>query len=129
MMPERRVARPLTARRDRSPAARASRSGIGDNAMVYRWLGLAAAATLLGACNMTVPGISAGSSRACLAENAAFADAWTCVKARLAGHSDPKRQGLIEEGDVLASQVKAGKVSDAEARRRLLAGLAHEDGI
>ena len=97
--------------------------------MLYRRLGLVGAAMILGGCHMTGPGGSMGSSRACLAENAAFASAWSCVKARLDGHSDLKRQGLIEEGDVLAAQVKAGKVSDAEARRRLQAGLAHEDGV
>lgn len=97
--------------------------------MLIRRLGLVLAAIVLSGCHMTGPGGSAGSSRTCLAENAAFANAWTCIKTRMAGHSDAKRQGLIEEGDVLAAQVKAGKVSDAEARRRLQAGLAHEDGV
>ena len=97
--------------------------------MIYRRLALVIVMTGLCGCNMPRPAGSVGSGRACLAENAAFAGAWSCIKARLADRSDPKRQSLIEEGDVLAAQVKSGKVSDAEARRRLEAGLAHEDGV
>ena len=71
------------------------------------------------------------SNRTCMDENAKFADAWTCVKAGLAGQTsgtDPKRDGFLEEGDLLAEQVRAGKVSDAEAKKRLAAGLSREIG-
>ena len=76
----------------------------------------------------TKPGASAGSEQACLAENAKFAEAWACVRARLVarqGEGSAHRDGLIEEGDLLADQVRAGKVSDSEARKRLTSGLAH----
>ena len=100
--------------------------------MIGRSSALVAAAILLAGCNPSGPRGSVGSSRACLAENARFGDAWACIKARLAsriGGGDAARDGFIEEGDLLAAQVRAGKVSDAEARRRLEAGLSHEEGI
>ena len=96
--------------------------------MMARMLALACLAALLTGCLPSKPGGSVGSARACLAENARFADAWACIKARTAGRSDPRRDGFIEEGDILAGQVRAGKVSDADARRKLEAGLAHGDG-
>ncbi len=87
----------------------------------------AAAIGLLAAgCNPMSPHGSAGSNQACLADNPRFADAWTCVRARLAARQDAGRDGLLQEGDLLAAQVRAGKVSETEARRRLGAGVAHE---
>ncbi len=92
-----------------------------------RTMSMAAVAGLLVAgCNPMSPHGSAGSNRACLADNPRFADAWACVRARLAARQDAGRDGLLQEGDLLAAQVRAGKVPETEARRRLGAGLAHE---
>ncbi len=89
----------------------------------------ASVALLAAGCMPTKPGASAGSDQACMAENARFADAWICIRSRIVarqkegtGHPD----GLIDEGDLLAEQVRSGKVSDAEARKRLSTGLAHD---
>lgn len=84
---------------------------------------------LMTGCMSTKPSASAGSDQACMAENPRFADAWHCVRARILarqnaanGHPD----GLVDEGDLLAEQVRSGKVSEGEARRRLSVGLAHD---
>ena len=86
-------------------------------------------AVAVAGCLPTRPGLSGRSERTCLAENPRFADAWACARARLLAREDAAgttRNGLVEEGDLLAEQVKAGKVSEAEARKRLGSGIAHE---
>ncbi len=93
---------------------------------------LAVTAALVSGCLPTHSPAGLSSRRNCLNDNAKFSDAWACIKAQLTarqqGDGDSKRDGLIEEGDLLAEQVRAGKVSDADARRRLSAGMAHEIG-
>ena len=94
-------------------------------------LALGAAGILLAGCLPTRTADLSGSRRSCLKDNAKFDAAWICIKGQLAAREaggDANRDGLIEEGDLLAEQVRIGKVSDAEARRRLSAGLAHEVG-
>lgn len=97
-----------------------------------RHVGALGALVLIGlavaGCNTTAPRTSAGSSRACLADNPRFADAWNCIRARTVAHSGGIRDSFVQEGDILAEQVRSGKVSEADARKRLSAGLAHEPG-
>ena len=69
----------------------------------------------------------AGSVQACLAQNVHFLDAWGCVQARYAegqiGEADPRVKDLLKLGDDLASRVAAKKLSDADAKGQLAAGL------
>ncbi len=100
--------------------------------MLRTLLALSAAAILLSGCLPHRSTDALGSNRNCMKDNAKFSEAWICIKARLAARqtsgTDPKRDGFVEEGDLLAEQVRAGKVSDAEARSRLSAGLSREIG-
>ncbi len=90
-------------------------------------------AGLLCGCMPSTGGISSTFKRDCLADNPRFADAWRCVRARLmtqdTSSTGGHRSGLIEEGDLMAEQVRAGKISDGDARARLKAGLSHEPGF
>ena len=95
------------------------------NTLVLASLGMSVAG-----CLPSHPGLTAASKRNCMADNAKFVDAWACIKAQVAtrdtGAVDPKRDGFIEEGDILADQVRAGKVSESAARARLTAGMSRE---
>ena len=66
--------------------------------------------------------------RSCMSENKRFTDAWGCVQARYAGieadGADARSTQVLKSGDDLASQVAAGHLTEAEARRRLLAQLS-----
>lgn len=98
-------------------------------ATVRAILALAAAGALVSGCLPTRKMNASSSGPSCLKDNARFDAAWICIKGRLAAReagADPKRDGLIEEGDLLAEQVRTGKLSEAEGRRRLSAGMAHE---
>ena len=68
-----------------------------------------------------------GSVQACLTQNPHFLDAWGCVQARYAegqiGEADPRVKDLLKLGDDLASQVAVKKLSDANAKAKLAAGL------
>lgn len=89
---------------------------------------LTIAAVLLSGC---LPSHSTGglsTKRDCLRENSRFSEAWSCLKSQLATSQDAKHDSFIEEGDILAGQVRTGTVSEADARRRLSAGLSHEIG-
>lgn len=83
----------------------------------------------LTACKSVTPSGTAGSGRACLAENPVFADAWSCLRARTVARGGGVRDGFVQEGDLLAEQVKSGKVSEQDARKRLANGLAHDSGL
>lgn len=91
-------------------------------------VGLGLATVLLSGCLPSHSTGSLGANRDCMRENPRFSDAWSCIKGQLATSRDAKHDSFIEEGDILAGQVRAGKVSERDARRRLSAGLSHEVG-
>ncbi len=68
----------------------------------------------------------------CLEKNKQFIDAWGCVQSRdvleEAGGSDARRNQFLKLGDDLASKVVARKLSSADAKKRLTAGLPAEPG-
>lgn len=69
----------------------------------------------------------ADATRACVAQNKQFVDAWGCVQSRDAlGQFDEagdRRKILLRLGDDLASQVSAKTLTSAEAKKRLVSDL------
>ena len=67
-------------------------------------------------------------TRACLAGNKQFIDAWGCVQSKdlldQTGPDPERRKRFMRVGDDLASQAAAKKLSSAEAKRRLEAALS-----
>ena len=93
---------------------------------------LALSAGILSGCTIVQhdapPDALAIATRACLAQNKQFVDAWGCVQNKdLLDQidADPqRRKQFMKLGDDLASQVAAKKLSNAAAVQRLEAGLS-----
>lgn len=93
---------------------------------------LTLSASLLPGCAMlqhdAPPDMLAIVTRACLAQNKLFIDAWGCVQNKDlldAVGTDPRRRSqFMKLGDDLASQVAAKELSNAAAAKRLEAGLS-----
>jgi len=71
-------------------------------------------------------------TRGCLEKNKRFIDAWGCIQSRdaleEAGGDGSRRNQFLKLGDDLASKVVAKELSNAEAKKRLTAGLPAEAG-
>ena len=67
-------------------------------------------------------------TRACLAQNKQFTDAWGCVQSKdlldQTGPDPDRRKRFMKIGDDLASQAAAKKLTSAEAKRRLEVALS-----
>ena len=94
------------------------------------WLALTSLAAVLSGCAELTPhgeDAIAGSLRACMTENVRFSDAWGCIQGRYAigqlNDADPRLKPFLKLGDDLARQVETKKLSDAQARTQLAAGL------
>lgn len=91
---------------------------------------LLTAALALSAC-VAVPDtedVLTSSIQACTTENLHYIDAWGCFQGRYAmgqiSDSDPRLKAFLKLGDDLGRQVESKKLPEANAKQRLLAGLA-----
>ena len=91
---------------------------------------LAASAWLFGCTVQLQQPLLAEVTRACLAHNRGFTDAWGCIQARYAAaepdRAEPRLKMFLRLGDSLAMQVAARTLSEASARARLAANLPGE---
>jgi hypothetical protein len=69
-------------------------------------------------------------TRDCLEQNEQFIDAWGCIQSHdaleEAGRDGSRRNQFLKLGDDLASRVVTKKLSSADAKKRLAAGLPAE---